>query len=146
MSIQRVTRRLLLSLLFAGTCIVCQNTARGQLPGPRKYSDIYSGPSQNFTAQAINPARYTYNRMFYHNPAVSPYSNLMRSGSQVSAPNYFRYVAPEQQRRQRIETQMSDPRAGGRLGSLPSTPKSGLPGAYQNHWYGSRQSMGLGAR
>jgi hypothetical protein len=137
---------MLWSLLLAGTSVVCQSTACGQLPVPRKYADFYSGQSQNFTAQAITPERYTYDRMFYHNPAVSPYSNLMRSGSQVSAPNYFRYVAPEQQRRQQINTQMSDPRARGGLGSLPSVPQGGLPGAYQNHWYGSRQSLGLGSR
>ena len=140
MSIKLVARRMLLSLLFAGTYIVCHSTACGQIPGPRNYSDFYSGGSQRLAAPSINPARYTYNRMFYHNPAVSPYSNLMREGSQVSAPNYFRYVVPEQQRRQQMETRMSDPRARGMgLGSMPSMPRGGLPGAYQNHWYGSRQ-------
>ena len=146
MSIQPVTRRLLLGLLLAGASIVGPSPACGQVPGPRTYSGLYSGPTQRLTAPSINPARYTYDRMFYRNPAVSPYSNLMREGSLVSAPNYFRYVAPEQQRRQRIETQMSDPRARGTMGSLPSMPRGGLPGAYQNHWYGSRQSMGLGSR
>ena len=152
MSSNRIARRLMLSVVCASTWFLCQNVARGQLPGPRTYSDYYSRQVQQRTAPTANPSRYTYDRMFYRSPAVSPYTNLMRADSAVSAPNYFRYVRPEQQRRQQIELQMSDPRARGGLGSLPAMgsrpagPPGGLPGAYQNHWYGSRQSMGLGPR
>jgi hypothetical protein len=147
MFIPMAARRLLAGLLFIGVGMLLAGTARAQLPGPGTYSDYYSRELRDYSTPSLNPSKFTYDRMFYRSPAVSPYSNLLRTDNPLtSTPNYYRYVLPEEQRRQQLDTRLSDPRAGGGLGTLPPISSGGLPGAYQNHWYGSRQAMGLGPR
>jgi hypothetical protein len=134
-------RRALLLTVLAGTCCVSPPPAGAQYRTPSTYADYYQQELQQRTAPIINPNRYTYDRVFYHNPAVSPYTNLLRYQGPISAPNYYQYVLPEQQRRQQVEMRMDEPlRTGGRT---PPITQGGLPGVYQNHWYGSRQAMGL---
>jgi len=123
---------LLLALLFAAG----DRSARAQyVPSRGGYSDYYRS-SYKRTANpraAINPARYTVDRMYYHNPAISPYLNLTRPSSSYR-PNYFTYVKPEENRRQRAaERQLQ--RSPGVVPSTGTVNRQGS--AYQNHWYGS---------
>ncbi len=48
--------------------------AHGQATSPRPYGSYYA-PGTQYT----NIPRYTFNKYYYHNPAVSPYSELYTS-------------------------------------------------------------------
>ncbi len=126
-------------VIFA-VCHMGMSTAKAQETLPRTYSDYYAQQLHAYHQPSIDLGRYTFDKYFYHNPAVSPYLNLLRpSGSYVN--NYFQYVLPEEQRRQQVMTRMDEPlRTGGRsIGIGGGT----LPGPYYNHWYGGRQALGL---
>jgi len=62
------------------------------------YSDYYSQQLRNYRRPPQSARQYTIDNYFYQNPAVSPYSNLMRRGDSY-VNNYYQYVLPEQQRR-----------------------------------------------
>jgi hypothetical protein len=49
-------------------------------------------------APTFSPRQYTVDRIYYHNPTISPYLNLTRRGGS-SKPNYYSYVRPEINRR-----------------------------------------------
>jgi len=138
--------------------LVLTSDSPGQLGKPKSYSDYYkSAYGQTLSpARAVNPARYTADKYFYKNPAISPYSNLTRrSGPSVN--NYQAYVRPEQKRRtqERIGQIQSDPRRAALLrpqiegvqktmgGARSSRPTSRSVNPYHNQWYGGRQQMGL---
>lgn len=71
------------------------------------YSDFYNRQLKVSSARPnVNPGRYTYDKYFYNRPSVSPYSNLLRpTGPYVN--NYFQYVRPEEQRREKVATSSS---------------------------------------
>lgn len=113
---------------------------------PTAYKDYYSSRVQTTRTSRVSAADYTYDRMFYKNSAVSPYTNLMRPSSQYTN-NYMAYVKPEQQRRDaqaalEHKAWKSSPSAGG-TGSLHTGGGASKPSAYQNRWYGGRQALGL---
>lgn len=141
--------------LFALLAVASSGDAPAQLPpiptqpGPRTYSDYYNEQLTQFNRpNPGNPAVWTYNQFYYHNPAVSPYMNLLRpSGYGTNA--YYKYVVPEEQRR----TAYADAAIESRT-PRPPVASSALPagraaapassaGAYQNHWYGGRAELGL---
>ena len=68
---------------------------------------------------------------------------MRHSGSYTN--NYFQYVRPEQERRQRQSMRINEPlRTGGRaLGTGTTMGRGNAPSQYHNHWYGGRQAMGL---
>ena len=110
---------------------------------PRTYSNSYSNQVQTYKRPSVNPARNTFNKYYYHNPAISPYSNLMRRGSSYTS-NYYKYVKPELSRRAQVGNQ---PRmsigTSGRLSPTSGTSKPRTSGAYYNHYYGGRQRLEL---
>lgn len=136
MSAMQVHQRLAVwAVAFA---VLVPGLACGQYQ-PKSYSDYYSKSLQNYRRPPVSPQQYTIDRYYYHNPAVSPYSNLMRPSWQYTN-NYFRYVRPEQQRREAQMIKQNSPRppttGGGVSGSMSVSP-------YHNHWYGGRSAMGL---
>lgn len=84
------------ALFSAG--IVATAGAQTGMPKPQSYTDFYKQQRQQTHTTYMTPRQYTYNKYFYHNPAISPYSNLMRPTGQYT-PKYQTYVRPEQQRR-----------------------------------------------
>ena len=129
--------------LFAAVIVVAPYGTSGaqvQPRTPQSYSNYYVQQRQQSRspARAVNPATYTYNRMYYHNPAVSPYSNLLRpSGAYTN--NYFTYVKPEQQRRAQAaaqQRQLPTRSPTGVRAARAQASGGNLPGYYQNHWYG----------
>ena len=115
---------------------------------PRSYSNSYSNKVQAYKRPSVNPARNTFNKYFYHNQAISPYSNLMRrSGSTTS--NYYKYVKPELNRRSQLSN--PPPRSFGTSGTLSPTIRTSVPqrsvprttSSYYGHYYGGRQRLGL---
>jgi hypothetical protein len=133
-----------LALSAAGT-----NVAHGQYKPtarPKTYADYYNQNLKKTGRPSNSPANYTFNRIYYKNPAVSPYTNLMR-GSPRGGTAYQRYVVPERKRREQANlrhqqqlgkvvglTAQSPSRSTGPRASLPpTTGRTG--GAYQNHWY-----------
>ena len=122
----------------------------GQLP---TYSNSYSNKVQAYKRPSVNPRLNTYNKYFYHNPAISPYSNLMRPSGQYTS-NYYKYVKPELSRRSQVGN--PPPRSFGTSGTLSpsirpstihtSTIRTSTPrttSSYYGHYYGGRQRLGL---
>ena len=117
---------------------VCWSAAAafGQIPRtPQTYSDIYRS-DLTYRRPPADPRRFTYDRLYYNNPAISPYTNLMRPTNSYTN-NYFQYVRPEQQRRDSSSLQLEQQQR-----SREATAGQGVS-AYHNHWYGGRQSLGL---
>ena len=117
----------------------------GQL---RNYANSYSNTIKPYKRPSVNPRLNTFNKYYYHNPAISPYSNLMRrSGSTTS--NYYQYVKPELDRR----SQLSNPpprsfgtTSFGTTGTLSPAIRTSTPrttSSYYGHYYGGRQLLGL---
>lgn len=104
--------------------------ATAQLSTPETYSGYYSNTLQQYRRPPVDPRRYTYDKYFYHSPAVSPYMNLLRQ-SNPYVPAYQTYVRPELERRSRTAQ------------SLVSAPQTHHPSSYYNGWYGNRQALGL---
>ena len=107
---------------------------------PPSYKDYYSSRVQTARHPSVSPAVYTYDRVFYHNQAISPYTNLMRSSDRY-VNSYQTYVRPEQKRREaQAAVEHKEWKSGASAGGTTGTPS---PSAYQNRWYGGRQAMGL---
>ncbi len=62
--------------------------------------------AQVFTPRSVNLGRATAN-FIVNRPTVSPYLNLLRQESQVSAPNYQTLVRPQLESRQRASRQQA---------------------------------------
>lgn len=125
-----MSRVLWLALAFA--LLVGASAVKSQVSTqPRTYSDWYDKQLREARPGATSPRRYTYDKYYYHNPAVSPYSNLMRPGV-AGGTAYQTYVVPEQQRRQQTAQRQQQARR-----TTPSAPATGrTPSHYHNHWYG----------
>jgi hypothetical protein len=119
-------RTLICGVAFVGTGL-CAGTAMAQ--GSTSYSNYYQRQLQDYNRPSVNPRTYTYDRVFYNNPAISPYSNLVRPTGPY-ANNYYQYTLPEQQRRQQatVRAETTLPGKGGYGGGGPS--------GYYNHHFG----------
>jgi len=96
----------------------------------QSYEDVYNNELGKRTTPNVNPALYTYDRMYYHNPAISPYENLMRRGTMGGA-NYQLYVRPEEEAR--AAAAAAAPVMNDGVGGYQGDHYSSL---YQNHFYG----------
>ncbi len=130
-------RRLIAALLAAST-VGGGDATLAQVSPPKSYSDYYSQQRKQTHSSYMTPRQYTYNKYFYQNPAVSPYSNLLRPTSPY-VPKYQTYVQPEIQRR--AATPQSQP-------YLPGSPNTGalqprLPTGtqYHNKYYANRGQL-----
>lgn len=121
----------------------------------KSYSDFYNKSLSHVGMNAGTNA-YLYDKYFYKSPAISPYINLGRLGSD-SADSYHLYVRPELERRdasRRAHGQYIQQRklqgnvgytsnpgafANGGLGTgyrVPTPNVKRTAPAYHNHWYG----------
>lgn len=100
---------------------------------PKSYSDYYREQRQQTHTGYMTPRQYTYNKYFYHNPAISPYSNLMRPASPY-VPKYQTYVQPEIQRRS-AAAQNYAPSPG----SLQ--PRAPIGNQYHNKYYANNGQL-----
>ena len=119
---------------------VCLKSAGAQFSPKQSYSDYFKRQVTTYRAPSVNPARTTFDRYFYKNPAVSPYTNLMRP-NRTGVPNYQAYVKPELQRRANQRASLptigpSAPRVGFQTTTRSRT--SQRPSQYFNHYYGGR--------
>jgi hypothetical protein len=98
------------------------------------YEDVYNNELGKRAQPNISPGLYTYDRVFYHNPAISPYENLMRRGTMGGA-NYQLYVKPEEEARAAVQAQMPvmNDGVGGYSGDRYAS-------FYDNHFYGGWQN------
>lgn len=73
-------------------------------PGrPSSYSNYYDSQIRQFHRPPASTSQYTIDKFFYHNPDVSPYLNLLRTGrtgASSAMNNYYAFVLPEMQRRE----------------------------------------------
>lgn len=109
------------------------DSADGQM---MPYSDYFrQNTQQSRTRPYVSPGRYTYDRMFYRNPAVSPYSNLLRPSGEYTN-NYFHYVRPELKRRS-IQSQPPSRFNSPRTSAVPRN------NPYVNQYFSNRSALGL---
>lgn len=66
------------------------------------YGDYYRKNIGNRSAVDPGTNRYLYDKYFYHNPAISPYSSAIRGGS-AYGPAWQTSVRPELERREAAE-------------------------------------------
>jgi hypothetical protein len=115
--------------------VAASDAARAQ----ESYSDYYRRTLQQTGRPAVasSPAAYTYDRMFYHSPSISPYSNLMRRNP-VGSTSYSTFVKPELERRERQATLPPStalgPPAVSNI-SAPTAPRV-THSSYYNQFYG----------
>lgn len=111
-------------------------TAQAQYRPPQSYKDYYHEQITEVHAPPRSTVNYTIDKYYYHNPAVSPYLNLVRPTS-GNVPRYQTYVQPELERRNAakaaqavrpLPAYQSIPNFGG------PAPKKAAP--YHDHWYG----------
>lgn len=96
------------------------------------YANLYSW-QLGTSGQPLTPQSYLWDRYYYNNPNVSPYLNLMRA-QPYGGTDYFTYVQPMEQQRERQQTISAggptrggyySAGAGGSPGSLNSSSMNG---------------------
>ncbi len=102
-----MTSKLLVSAVaLTFSCTLCVG-ANAQLhrvtPQARQqsYSDYYSKNATKYRRPSASAAKYTVDRIYYKSPSVSPYMSLLRGAGGGYTSNYYEYVRPEENRRQR---------------------------------------------
>lgn len=121
-------------ILAAGIAAGAARTGSAQVLPSTAYESIYQQELPKRTQPSISPALYTYDRYFYHNPAISPYENLMRRGT-IGGANYQLYVRPEEQARAAAAARVPTLNTG--VGGYQGDRYASL---YQNHFYGGWQN------
>jgi hypothetical protein len=133
----RLRRRLsgrYLALVLAVWAAAEARLAPGQVLPSTTYESIYKRELPKRTEPSISPALYTYDRYFYHDPAISPYENLLRRGT-IGGANYQLYVRPEEEARAAAAAQVPTLNTG--VGGYQGDRYSSF---YQNHFYGGWQN------
>ncbi len=100
----------------------------------QNYEDVYNNELGKRTQPNVNAALYTYDRVYYHNPAISPYENLMRRGT-LGGANYQLYVQPEEQARAAVAD--AQPVLNDGVGGYSGDRYASF---YDNHFYGGWQN------
>jgi len=138
MSNRTMTRNTLCSLAVVAASLglvgYAAHRAWAQALPYQTYEDVYNNELGKRTQPNINPGLYTYDREFYHNPAISPYENLMRRGTMGGA-NYQMYVRPEEEARAAVAAQIPVMNDG--VGGYSGDRYASL---YDNHFYGGWQN------
>ncbi len=107
MAIQARTYQRLRGLWFLTWGALMASIATAQMgltspPRPSSYSTYFDSQVRQFHRPPASSAQYTIDKFFYHNPDVSPYLNLLRTGrtgASSAMNNYYAFVLPEIQRR-----------------------------------------------
>ena len=100
----------------------------------QNYEDVYNNELGKRTQPNISPGLYTYDRVYYNNPAISPYENLMRRGT-VGGANYQLYVRPEEEARAAVAA--AQPVLNDGVGGYSGDRYASF---YDNHFYGGWQN------
>jgi len=150
-------RRALAAALAVALIAAGSTTGRAQYTAPpgKPGGGYYDYYLKTYRTPTVSPARYTYDKYFYHNDTISPYINLTRpTGPYVN--NAFTFVAPEIRRRtaetlsqispqkqRQFATQIQGVKAT-ELGVAPKrTFQPTANGAFQSHYYSGRAQLGL---
>jgi hypothetical protein len=136
---QAIARQFVLAFASGAIVVAASSAVRGQ-----GYSDYYRQTLQTTRRPAVasNPAAYTYDRLFYHSPSISPYSNLLRRNP-IGSTSYSTFVRPEQERRERQAAAALPPSAALGTSLAPAVSSYSAPKAprvthssYYNQFYG----------
>jgi hypothetical protein len=119
-----------LGLLAVGLVAAVAQRICAQVLPSGSYESIYNQELAKRTQPMVNPGLYTYDRYFYHDPAISPYENLLRRGT-IGGANYQLYVRPEEEARAAAEARIPTLNTG--VGGYEGDRYASF---YQNHFYG----------
>lgn len=119
-------RRVMQNMIAAASALLIAQPLTAQTTAqPRSYTDYYHQHRQQTHTTYMTPRQYTYNKYFAQNPAISPYSNLVRPTSPY-VPKYQTYVQPEIQRRAAQQMPHVQPQM---------QPRAPVGSQYHNKWY-----------
>ncbi|MCC7085361.1 MAG: hypothetical protein IT427_10175 [Pirellulales bacterium] len=118
---------------FCGAVVLAMalgTSAQAQPYSGDSYASLYSW-QLGTSGQTLNPRTYLWDQYYYNNPNISPYLNLMRV-QPYGGTDYFNYVQPMEQQRQRQETlSAGGPTRGGHFAAGPSEPSGFNSGMIQ---------------
>ena len=134
-------------LRMLGSSMVWDTAARSQIPNstlnrtdPRfqSYSSNRQIPIPQYYQTGVSARQYTYDRLFYQRPTLSPYLTLSR-------PNYLNKTYPSVKFVHGNDSGVKPAIARQRpTNSITGgSQRVGATSAYYNQWYDQRRAMGL---
>lgn len=116
---------LMLSVASVAFCVSVHSAQAQWDPPGAGYANLYTW-QLGTSGQPLNKNTYLWDRYYYNNPNVSPYLNLSRI-QPYGGNDYFTYVQPMEQQRQRQATMsLGGPTVGGRFDSGPTNATSSM--------------------